>query len=1652
MSSRANLIKTRGLYVHGNELALPEGSLKQATNVNIDEDGVITPRRGFSEYGNATNNSETDGDILKQMLEYKQRILRHYQDKLEYEDANGNFQEISGSYSEVVNGVRIKGQEANSNFYFTTSEGIKKISLKSSNDYATDIVTDAGGLKAGYSFGTIVPTVGGFLPPKSKVGYRVLIGTKDSNGNLILGSPSSRFVVTNFSEDVGSSEISTIQITAANINDPTMVQASYFTYTNSTAKYVVYLNNDPDDDPPQTSKTIGATYIRSNIGTTDESAAAFIANSISNSIANVTVEIDSLTPNQINITSTEEGDIVGLEDSENDDAFFVEEVNGSVKQGDSATVKITGVIPEGASTNYFYQIYRTAFIEATEGLTINDIDPGDECNLVFESGFTEDEIENRQFVFTDTAPESFRAANAPLYTNEITGEGILQSNEAPPIAQDIELFRGSTFYANTKSRHRLEFDVISINDFVSDSTKFIIGNDEVTRYYTFVGESEIVDITPGTSGFADTKNGSFILLNSANNERSYYMWFDKSTINYDLVFDPMWTDDDYMMGDRVIFESNIYEASTAITAPADNPSINADWNLIGPLDTLTITNNPFNDGDLVTYGNTDYYVINSVMDNFQLSLTEGGSAETFTGSITTISYKELDPEIQGSASFRIILTGDEDQDGVSALIRSALSDNVDFDVSRAVDQDFNFIDPETPVNVRYLNNGYTKGIRILEDWDSATEYLVDDLVLFSDGNVYKALMDNTNSSPDTMPDPGDWMLESTYAAYIESEIGTGWQIATTQDGRGELSGEYEGGDILLSGLSSVGQSIDETARSLVKIISQDLESPVNAYYLSTSEDLPGQILLEARSLEDKTFYIAIEEESKQDLIGGEFSPTLPESKQIEQLDVGFETTTITITNHGFSNGQQLFISFLDNEVTTGADSFSGIFTISNVNEMAHTFDITRESSVEVSSIDPDFSAVFSADVESDNQEAANRIYFSKINEPEAVPTTNFVNVGPKDEEIVRILALRDNLFVLKQDGIYIVSGTSAPNFSVRLLDNTRIIAADSAVVLNNQIYCLTEQGVTIVTDSGAGIISRPVEPLIDQVTRIPSFSQNTFGISYENDRAYVLFCPTQNADTSATQAYRYNIFERTWSRWEYDATCGIVLERDSTMYLGNADRNYTVQERKTNGRTDHCDRQFDIAINAQGVRGKVLELSTLQNVEVSDVITQTQEVTINYLNKRLLAKMDFFDTGLSLGVAGGQLDQNKGGSNFLCFYTPYPHNLEDGAVYQFEIEETADTWSELITYEVNDKVRYTNLEGKSGIFIAKVSNTNMPPIITEDTNGNIMIENKTIWNFSEERSLQNLEVTVTDANNYQVAYRNETVLITSIKLRKYYERVFSAKPGDNIAQKVENLNFHLYLLSFYSAIGNDTVNEWDSMVTYDPGDKVSLNGVVYESLTTNTGSSPDTENSVDWKDITIITNKDFTNSNVKSLTDTLIDELNLDESIANISSYKKPTTVVYEVYITSKDVTRNQVNVHIERPWIEGAITVFKHFTKTVEWNPQHFGDPSALKQVRYVTIMFDQNNFYDAIAKFASDASQATVSVPFQGKGIGYWADMAWADPNHYWGGVGNDIPFRTIVPRGKQKCRYLSLTFEHNNSREFFKIVGISGVVRPISDRAYR
>lgn len=62
-------------------------------------------------------------------MEYKNAIIRQYQSSLEYEDTSGIFQPVTGAFNQVLEDFRTKWQEANSNLYFTSDDGIKR-SLK----------------------------------------------------------------------------------------------------------------------------------------------------------------------------------------------------------------------------------------------------------------------------------------------------------------------------------------------------------------------------------------------------------------------------------------------------------------------------------------------------------------------------------------------------------------------------------------------------------------------------------------------------------------------------------------------------------------------------------------------------------------------------------------------------------------------------------------------------------------------------------------------------------------------------------------------------------------------------------------------------------------------------------------------------------------------------------------------------------------------------------------------------------------------------------------------------------------------------------------------------------------------------------------------------------------------------------------------------------------------------------------------------------------------------------------------------------------------------------------------------------------------------------------------------------------------------------
>lgn len=260
---------------------------------------------------------------------------------------------------------------------------------------------------------------------------------------------------------------------------------------------------------------------------------------------------------------------------------------------------------------------------------------------------------------------------------------------------------------------------------------------------------------------------------------------------------------------------------------------------------------------------------------------------------------------------------------------------------------------------------------------------------------------------------------------------------------------------------------------------------------------------------------------------------------------------------------------------------------------------------------------------SDNENKPNRLFYSKYQQPEAVPLVNYIDIGPQDKAIQRIIGLRDSLFIFKQDGIYRLTG-DAGNYAVAPFDNSAILLApDSAVVLNNQVYAFSTQGIITVTDTGVSVISRPIENKLLNIIR-PGFSyeHQTFGLAYETDRAFLLFTVTNQDDITPTQVFRFNTFTNTWTQWDISKSCGIVSPLDDKLYLGATDLQYIEQERKNRDRTDFADRTFSSTVLLNQVfNNNTIGVSLLNNYNIGDVMIQTQYLTITRFNQ-LLSKLD----------------------------------------------------------------------------------------------------------------------------------------------------------------------------------------------------------------------------------------------------------------------------------------------------------------------------------------------------------------------------------------------------------------------------------------------
>lgn len=1153
-------LKALGLNVSPNQLDLPDGSLTEASNVVIRRENVVESRRGFKLDGDTFGSSS---DTLKQLFLYKERILRHYNTTLQFEDGTNNdesrkFTAFNGTYTEPATGLRAKSIEANGNFFFTTADGIKKISAKTADDLVSTsgYVTQAGGVKAIDLEATVSITDGnqtGFLPEDSAVAYRTAWATRDKNNNLIIGTPSQRaevfssvtaLILRDFARLLGA--LDDINQSGSLITDGTYVSTLLMPVAGSPSDLVtniLSLASKIDNDILYANDSGSGAPL--NISDVQGTAVA----------TTVVITCSAGAPNSYFTT----GSRVFLAGFGNGGTSSTN-INGArvltTVDATTMTFVVTGVVDADTFTHASGTVVSNEYRHIITTATTEYVTPLDE--LVVSSSATNVELKTIQNtlerIITKLQAEPIATISSVLSIAYIlpldvttTSSVSIEVNIPEEVTVDhfLQVYRsttttatGTTVLADLTPNDEMQLIYEAYPTTAELSAKTLIFEDVTpdafmgaylyTNEATGEGALQANDIPPFAKDINFFKNSAFFANTKTRHKKLLSLLGVSDMItDYAGGTTPKLTIASSADSNTYSFVTGVAEVSRITTAADVADSLNGKYFLINSA------------GDV-----TGYYVWYK---------TSGGAL--------------TDPAVAGKTGIKVLITtGDT---------AATVATKTNYTIARYFWDFTTSLPSSTVVQISNVDVGYTTNIAV-------------------------------GTSGFT-------------------------SLTTTVAGRGEDAASNE---ILLSSATSPAIAVEETAKSLVRVVNKNSDENLYLFYLSGASSVPGQMLGEARSLTSAPFYFL----ANNDATGASFNPDIGPLLTINSIATGAPTANLITTSavHGLTDGDEIVLSS-----TSTTPNVDGLWAITYVSTTSFRINTTITVG---DAVLPVGSAIRAADaVVSSNDTAPNRLYYSKTNQPEAVPIVNYFDLGASDKEILRIFPLRDSLFVFKEDGLYRVSGEGAP-FSQTLFDTSFILVVpDSLAVCNSEIYGWTTQGISKLSEGGpVPAISRPIDvDLLKLATpQYTNFTTATFGIGYESDNSYMVWTVKKTTDSVAEICYRYSTLTSSWTTFDKSNTCGIVSAVDDKLYLGAGDINSMEQERKTFSRYDYSDREHSITLSAGNYVGHNMTFTNIDNISVGDVILQEQTITpyeFNMILKKLdadsgVADVNYYST---LVAAGG---------------------------------------------------------------------------------------------------------------------------------------------------------------------------------------------------------------------------------------------------------------------------------------------------------------------------------------------------------------------------------------------------------------------------------
>ena len=180
------------------------------------------------------------------------------------------------------------------------------------------------------------------------------------------------------------------------------------------------------------------------------------------------------------------------------------------------------------------------------------------------------------------------------------------------------------------------------------------------------------------------------------------------------------------------------------------------------------------------------------------------------------------------------------------------------------------------------------------------------------------------------------------------------------------------------------------------------------------------------------------------------------------------------------------------------------------------------------------------------------IMWSKTDEPEHVPPGNYAFVGDVNKAILGLVPTRDALFILKEDGLFRLTGI-AGEWRIDPMDPTTFCVLPNSVrAMFGKGYFLSQKGVLAISDAGLETVSTPVDdvwkPIIDGIVsrwnstgfyELANITGSSYAAVYERENEYTLM----TSDTGP--AYVFNSNTGAWTTWVYNKHSSEVLPNRS---------------------------------------------------------------------------------------------------------------------------------------------------------------------------------------------------------------------------------------------------------------------------------------------------------------------------------------------------------------------------------------------------------------------------------------------------------------------------------------------------------------------------